>query len=309
MSITPDVRSEVRPSVHSEAKSEGSAAPGRPAEIESISNRLIIHPASRALATVLTRTPVTPNQVSVSSVVASGAAAWIYLTVAWPWNAILGLAFQALWHVLDGADGDLARRTGRASPVGELVDGICDHLSQVLIYVALALMAERTIGGWAWVLAWSAGAAHFVQANAYETGRKAYRHFVYGAAWMRQTGAGEGHAGAVLAKIYLTVSHWMSPGEDQAERAMLAADARARQLYRETFAPVVKASGLLNSNTRTLAAFLAVLVRWPAGFFIFELTVLNLALAVFAIWRWRANARLAADLSAPAAAQAAAEPN
>jgi phosphatidylglycerophosphate synthase len=32
------------------------------------------------------------------------------------------------WHVLDGADGDLARMTGRASPQGELFDGICDYV-------------------------------------------------------------------------------------------------------------------------------------------------------------------------------------
>lgn len=299
----------IAPGAGPEGESKGSAAPGRPAEIESASNRLVIHPVSRALATVLARTPVTPNQVSVSSVAVSGAGAWIYLTVAWPWNALAGLAFQYLWHVLDGADGDLARRTGRASPVGELVDGVCDHLSQVLVYVALALMAQRTIGGWAWVLASTAGAAHFVQANAYETGRKAYRHFVYGAAWMRQTGAGEGRAGAALAKVYLTVSRWMSPGEGLAERAMQGADGHARQHYREIFAPLVKASGLLSSNTRTLAAFVAVLATWPAGFFVFELTALNLALAVFAVWRWRANLRLAADLAAATPVQAAAEPN
>ena len=296
-------------SIAPDARAEDSPAPGRPAEIESAGNRLIIHPVSRALATALALTPVTPNQVSVSSVAVSGTGALIYLTVAWPWNALAGLACQYLWHVLDGADGDLARRTGRASAVGELVDGVCDHLSQVLVYVALALMAQRTSGGWAWVLASAAGAAHFVQANAYETGRKAYRHFVYGAAWMRQTGAGDGRVGAALAKIYLAVSGWMSPGEDRAERAMQGADGRARQRYREIFAPLVKASGLLNSNTRTLAAFVAVLMKWPAGFFVFELTVLNLALAVFALWRSRANVRLATDLAMERPVQAAAEPN
>jgi phosphatidylglycerophosphate synthase len=294
---------------------DGSAAPGRPAEIESASNRVVIHPLSRALASALARTPVTPNQVSVASVGVSGAAAWCYLTLAWPWNAIAGFALQILWHVLDGADGDLARRTGRASPVGELVDGVCDHLSQVLVYVALALMAQRSIGSWAWAwaLAVAAGAAHFIQANAYETGRKAYRHFVYGAAWMRQTGAGNSGAGAALARFYLAVSSWMSPGEEDAERAMQGADGHARVLYRDRFAPLVKASGLLSSNARTLAAFAAVLVKWPAGFFVFELTVLNLALAVFTVWRARANAQLVQALMAPEAvrpeAQAAAEPN
>jgi phosphatidylglycerophosphate synthase len=288
---------------------EGSSAPGRPGEIESIDNRFLIHPASRALASALAATPVTPNQVSVLSVVASAGAAWCYLELAWPLNALAGIALQILWHILDGADGDLARRTGRASPIGELVDGVCDHLSMVLVYVALALLAQRTLGGWAWVLASTAGASHFLQANAYETGRKAYRHFVYGAPWMRQTGAGEGAAGAALGRFYLAVSAWMSPGEDMAGRAMQGADAKARELYRDTFAPLVKASGILSSNMRTLAAFAAVLVKWPAGFFVFELTVLNLALIVFGVARVRANAQLAAALAPTVTVQAAAEPN
>jgi phosphatidylglycerophosphate synthase len=284
-------------------------APGRPPEIEAASNRLFIHPVSRAIAGALARTPVTPNQVSAASVVASAGAAGCYLMLAWPWNALGGLAFQWFWHVLDGADGDLARRTGRASPVGELVDGVCDHASMVLVYVALALLAQRTIGGWAWVLAWSAGAAHFIQANAYETGRKAYRHFVYGADWMRQTGAGEGRANAALAGLYIGLSKLLSPGEAEAEQAMARAGSAGAARYRERFAPIVKASGVLSSNTRTLAAFAAVLIRWPQGFFVFELTALNLALVVFAVWRARANARLAGSLAPIPSLQAAAEPN
>src|ERR1700676_2404981 len=111
-------------------------APGRPDEIEEPTNRYLVHPVSRALVNVLIATPATPNQVSVASVFMAGGAALCYAQLAWPWNALAGLAFQFAWHVLDGADGDLARRTGRASTVGELVDGICDHLSQALIYVA-----------------------------------------------------------------------------------------------------------------------------------------------------------------------------
>ena len=268
-------------------------APGRPREIEAASNIYLIHPVSRTLAGVLAATPVTPNQVSVASVVASGAAAAAYALLPWPWNAFVGLGFQYLWHVLDGADGELARRTGRASPIGELVDGVCDHVSQGLIYVAFAVMAQRTIGPVAWAVGLVAAASHFLQANAYETGRKAYRHFVYGASWMRQTGAGEGGPGAALASFYLGISNLLSPGEAAAERAMDAAPGEtARGLYRETFLPIVKASGLLASNARTMWAFLAVLAARPLWFFLFELTVLNAALVVLALWRGQANARL-----------------
>jgi len=195
--------------------------------------------------------------------------------------------------VLDGADGDLARRTGRASPIGELVDGVCDHVSQAILYVAFAIMAQRTLGGWAWALALGAGLSHFVQANAYESGRKTYRRWVYGAPWMRQASAG-----GPLAALYLAVSRVTSPGEAAVEAAFGEPDVAARARYRTLFAPLVKASGLLGGNLRTLAAFLAVLAERPAWFFVFELTVLNLVLAWAVVARARRNARLVDELTA-----------
>ncbi|MGH7022148.1 MAG: CDP-alcohol phosphatidyltransferase family protein [Caulobacteraceae bacterium] len=278
------------------ASAQAVAAPGRPSEIEAPSNLYLVHPVSRALVDRLARTAVTPNQVSAASVLAAGAAATSYVALPWPLNAFAGLAFQFLWHVLDGADGDLARRTGRASPLGELVDGVCDHVSQGLIYIAFALMAQRALGGWAWGVAAAAAASHFLQANAYETGRKTYRRYVYGAAWMRQ--AGPSGPGAALARLYLAVSGLVSPGETAAERALEAvpADPRAT-LYRAAFRPLIKTSGILDSNTRTLAAFLAVLIARPLWFFLFELTALNLALVGLALWRARVNAALVRGLT------------
>ena len=35
---------------------------------------------------------------------------------------------------------DLARLTGKASPTGELVDGVCDYSAHVVLYVVLAAM-------------------------------------------------------------------------------------------------------------------------------------------------------------------------
>ncbi|HEY2179562.1 MAG TPA: CDP-alcohol phosphatidyltransferase family protein [Caulobacteraceae bacterium] len=275
------------------------AAPGRPREIEAPSNLWLIHPASRALVDVLVRTPVTPNQVSIVSVAAAGAAAGAYVLIPWPWGAFAGLAGQLAWHVLDGADGDLARRTGRASPLGELIDGLCDHVSQGLIYVAFALVLQRSLGAWAWGLGLGAAASHFLQANAYETGRKTYRRWVYGAPWMRQTGAGAGGLGGALGGAYVAISRVLSPGEERLEAAMAATNdpPAARTAYREAFAPLVKASGLLGSNVRTFAAFASILAGSPLWLFLFELTALNLALVVLAALRWRLNRAVAGRLA------------
>ena len=264
-------------------------SPGRPREIEAWTNVRLVHPVSRAVVDVLVATPVTPNQVSLASVACAAGAAACYLCLAWPWAAFAGLVCQFAWHVLDGADGDLARRSGRASPLGELIDGVCDHLSQLLIYIAFILILQRQgWGPWAWAIALIAGASHFVQANVYETGRKTYRRWVYGAEWMRQTSkasAGQRGAPRAIAGLYMAVSNLASPGEARIEAAMapaLAGDAEstalARGLYRDLYAPLVKSGGVLDSNTRTIAAFASVLAGSPLWFFLFEITVLNMAL-------------------------------
>ena len=262
---------------------------------------------------------MTPNQVSLASVACAAGAAACYLWLAWPWAAFAGLACQFGWHVLDGADGDLARRSGRASPLGELIDGVCDHLSQVLIYVAFVYLLQRQGWGpsWAWAIASIAGASHFVQANVYETGRKTYRRWVYGAEWMRQTSrapAGRRGPQTALAGLYMAVSDLASPGEARIEAAMAPAmaggagpTARARRLYRDLYAPLVKRSGLLDSNTRTIAAFASMLAGSPVWFFLFETTVLNIALVWFGRERRRRDDQLVTLLGA--SAQAASAPN
>ena len=291
-----------------------SAAPGRPLEVEEATNRYLVHPVSRAVVERLVNTRVTPNQVSVASVFAAGAGALCYLMIPGPLGALTGVAFQFLWHVLDGADGDLARRTGRASPIGELVDGVCDHVSQALVYLAFVALLLPTLHGWAWLVASVAGASHFIQANAYETGRKTYRRWVYGAAWMRQTaGAATGVQGA-LAGLYIGLSRLVSPGETGVEAAMEtalaaggAAAERARLIYGERLVPLVKRSAVLSGNSRTIAAFLSMLVGSPLWFFLFEIVVLNLATVAVVVARGRCNRALAAALTA--GNQAASAPN
>ena len=291
------------------------ASNGRPAEIEEVSNAVLIHPLARALVGALLHTPVTPNQVSIASVFAAAAAAYCYLAMPWPWGPIAGLAALILWHVLDGADGDLARRSGRTSDMGELIDGVCDHLSQVLVNVAYGIILQRTIGGWAWAIVGIGGAAHFVQSNAYETGRKTYRRWVYGADWMRQTLPGSGGFRGVLGGFYMAFSTLFSPGEAELESAMAASlvagsetAARARDLYRQAMAPLVKRSGLLGGNSRTMVGFLSLLIGSPIWYYIFEIVVLNGVLAITLSARARANRRLAHGL-ALSATQAASAPN
>ena len=89
-------------------------------------NAHIYHPLARLVAIRLQPTGITPNTVSVIGGLCIVAAALLYTELSWPVSVVLGLGAHLLWHVFDGADGDLARLTGKTSPRGEMIDGLCD---------------------------------------------------------------------------------------------------------------------------------------------------------------------------------------
>lgn len=95
-------------------------------------------PLGHALVRVLKRTPATPNMVSAASVVAAGLGAWFYLDRSLR-GATLGTAMVVLSALFDTADGQLARATGRGTALGRLIDGLCDNLAFVCLYISVML--------------------------------------------------------------------------------------------------------------------------------------------------------------------------
>ena len=281
----------------------------RPAELELWSNRRLIHPVSRALAKRLVATPVTPDMVSIGGAVMAVAGAAAYTLLPRPWGPVLGLASHVLWHVLDGADGDLARRTGRSSTHGELVDGICDYAGRTILYLALGAFAARQVGAWVWLLAVFVGLSRIVQANFYETVRREYRSWVYGASWIRQdlkrasSGArpSVGGAAGALGRLFLAVSTRLTPDSSALDAAVAASAAQgvagletARAVCRERLVPVVRRASILSANSETLVIFLSMLAGSPVYLFAYVAVLLNVAYGALYVDQ-RSRLRTAAD--------------
>jgi len=258
------------------------ARPQRPAELEDSLNARLYHPLSWRLAQSLTPTRVTPNMVSIAGALAIMLAALAYYQQAWPWSAALGLALHMSWHVLDGADGDLARLTGRSSPHGELVDGICDYIGHIALYVTLGFIASAQIGPAGWALMWAAGASRVVQAAHYEGARRQYQLAAYGTPWMASAPPPADQSGRrhpfVVYYLWLTglivprgaalTAAAQNPASHAAVRAAMHA-AGTRWLARMT---------LLSANYRTLAVGAAMLAGAPQWYFLYEVIALNLVL-------------------------------
>lgn len=221
--------------------------------------------------------------VSASGALAIMLAALAYGQMNWPWGVAIGLALHMGWHVLDGADGDLARMTGRASPHGELFDGICDYAGHIVLYLTLGAIAAAQIGAAGWALMAAAGASRVVQAAHYEGARRHYAHAVYGTGWMasepQPTDAhGRRHP---LVAYYLWLTGLIVPhgaaliyaAHDPARAPALREAMRARgPEWLGRISP-------LSANCRTLAVGVAMLAGRPHWYFLFEVAALGGVLA------------------------------
>jgi hypothetical protein len=185
--------------------------------------------------------------------------------------------------------------TGQTSELGKILDGLCDHLAFALVYVSLTLAASSVLGGWVWIAAVLAGLSHLAQASAYEFRRQSYDFWGHAKESARldtpeaarRALAGKRRAARLFGHLYvayLRLQHWMAGTDgDLAEamdRALRQADgpderAEIRAAYRAAHVDIVRRWGLLSSNYRTIAIFVAALLGSPLYFFLFETVVLN----------------------------------
>lgn len=290
-------------------------AGGKPRELDDVLNRRVFHPLSRRLAVALAPTFVTPNMVSVAGgllVVAAGVFYAGFTGIGFAAAVAIGFGLHMLWHVVDGADGHLARTTGRASPLGEMVDGACDYASHALLYLLLATFLDDQIGLWAYPLGLLAGFSRVAQANHSESQRRTYMWRAYGIPWMQQARNSDdemfrkkGGAGLLtgLASAYMWLADALSPASAELDRAAEEAarnpEARRRltRLCRSVFRGPLVLQGLLGANSRTVLLGISMALGSPLFYFLAETTVMNLLL-VASIRRQRlANEALARRLA------------
>lgn len=270
---------------------------GKPREVQGFLNRAVYHPAARRLATWLAASPVTPNMVSVAGAAMVVTTGVLYAYVTTPAAIALGFVLHLLWHVVDGADGDLARMTGRASASGEIVDGLCDYGGHIALYLMLGSALDDTLGGWAWVLAVGAGVSRIAQSVYAESQRRTYLWWVYNVAWLRTTGARGASAG--FAGLYLGISKRFSGGTETVD--VLVAAAQHDPAERQRIAELARQAGRrtlplqigLGANPRTVLLGLSMIAGGPVWFFLIEATVLNVLMIASIVQQRRTCRRLA----------------
>lgn len=106
--------------------------------VEGPVSRYLNRPVSRRVARVLAPTRITPNQVSLLSLLIAAATLPLFAADQ-PIAAALAIHASS---VVDGVDGDLARLQGTASRFGAIFDASLDRFADALVFLGMALWSD-----------------------------------------------------------------------------------------------------------------------------------------------------------------------
>ena len=129
----------------SELRTSGAASPRR-ADRRPIRSRDARW--ARAAASCLARQGITPNQISLASIVVAGMGAVGLVFFSQPWNAIIcvcGVQLRLLCNLLDGM---VAVEHGKQAPFGVLYNELPDRVSDSALLIALGYASGLPWLGW-----------------------------------------------------------------------------------------------------------------------------------------------------------------
>ncbi len=240
---------------------------------------------------------VTPNQITIASIFI-GVAAGICFYFDNIWITILGI-FLLIWaNSYDSADGQLARMTGQKSALGRILDGACGDFWFGSIYIAIILRLQPEWTWKIWALGLFTGYFHARQAAMADYYRNVHLLFLKGKA------GSELDNSRTLKEKYRTLSWKKEPlvklfetfylsytrGQESWTPRLQKMLVQLQSIYgeyvpdafraefRKKSLPLMKYTNMLSFNTRAIALFVALLIKQPWLYFVFELTVLNIML-------------------------------
>lgn len=285
-------------------------------ETEETLDIFFYRPLGYLIAVAARAVRLTPNGLTLASLVFGVVAAALFGSLSLSINAV-GMVLLVVSEAFDAADGQLARMTQRFSRFGRIMDGLATNLIYAVLYCVLCARLAPEISLWgALALIVVAGGSHSIQSAAADFYRNGFVHFVLGAAraeldsaervaadyraasWRRQFWP------KLLLRLYLNYTREQSTLTRSFRRLMERAQTLfgddypgwLRDEYRRLNGPLIKYYNTLTSNTRMIALFVALLLRRPLLFPLFEIVALN-ALLVHTLGRQeRNNMRLVARL-------------
>lgn len=104
---------------------------------------------------LMTRTPVTPNQLTYV-MTAAGVAAGVVVALPGLWAAVAAALLVQVYLLLDCSDGELARWTGKTSLAGVYLDRVGAYFTEAALLAGLGWRASEVLPDWYTVLGFAA---------------------------------------------------------------------------------------------------------------------------------------------------------
>lgn len=139
-------------------------------EAEEIADLLFYRPLAFVFVKLVYRTRLTPNQVTLLSMIAGCSAGFSFAfgtMLGW----VLGGCLYFIANVLDCADGQLARLQNSGTLLGRVVDGVADYVSSIAVFLGIGVGLMRSDENVWWLVALAAvsTAAHALFFDHYQS--------------------------------------------------------------------------------------------------------------------------------------------
>lgn len=254
-------------------------------------------PTGYRWALLFNRLGVSPNAITIAGIFIGMAAGVCFYFPDLKTN-IAGMLLLVWANMYDSADGQLARMTGRKSPLGRILDGFCGDVWFFAIYLAICLRLMPFWGGWIWLLAMVTGIFHSKQAAMADYYRNIHLFFLKG-----KEGSELSYSPKVkenyekmtwrhdfiyklFEMFYLRYTRGQERWTPRFQEMMTVigeeyhhqAPEWFRTAFRAKSLPLMKYTNMLSFNTRVIVLFVSLFIDRPWLYFVFELTVLNVML-------------------------------
>lgn len=244
--------------------------------IEDPSNLWLVHPTADRLLAPALRLGIHPNIVSFTGMGFGALAGYFYAHWQNPAAVLAGFVLMVGWHVMDGLDGKLARASGKTSPLGRLIDGLCDYMVFFLVLLPIVFSFDD----WPPVLALAlaSGLCHALQSAWYEGEREAWKRRARGVFHVEPRPAARfwGERG------YNAIEERLGSGTKPID-VRLAANPALLDRYLDATAPHLRRLSLLSANNRTIAIAIACLAGNPKLYWYWEIFILSGAAVLLAV--------------------------
>lgn len=285
---------------------------------EDFVDRLVHRKLAHPLAVLGHRLGVHPNAVSIAGMAIGAASGWFFqFRETAP--AAVGVLLLFVATILDNADGQLARRSGKTSELGYILDGLCDNVVFASIY-AFSLVGLLPLYGWGAVaLVIVGGVSHSLQSAMLDFYKLEYKFWALGSDGHRFKGPDVLEAERARATPLMRAFLRLRIGHVREQMALSRArhaeapqwivhrgDASFPARYARWSLPVLRGWFAMGPNWHLIPFYAAALAGRVELYFAFEIVVLNALLATLVTVQARRDRKLGAELrAAPREAAAA----